>query len=269
MENTTEILPYPFDASRRFRDANRARVGLIYQAALNQAERRAQQNSGADGTQPLKWPLSPDTLMVSVQPVQPSSPLLRLNELNDRTRALQNGPVGNFFTGLATPIPFGLLWSDFYLSEDGDGDDRSARIALDNGLVCHVGQALSKVKADLPRLYLSHLMNCIILTVQVAHQLHREHIPEAGMALSIAVENLGKHTVFGFMGMPVGRSAVALIETWVWPYYIPAATFSDEAQLNEWILTTVEEVCWGLGSFQINRQLLMDAAKQQGLKLTL
>ena len=258
MNNTIEALPYPFDPARPLRDANRARIDLIYQAALNQAERIAQSTD-----QPSTWPLNPDVMRVTVQPIAPSARLLAPKEIAEQERALQDGPVGKFFSDSARPIPTGVMWSDFYI----DGGDRNARIALENGTVCHIGQALSKSKDDLPRLYLSELMTQIILCVQVAHQLHKEHVPETGMALSVEIRNLGQYAAINHQGVTVCGKRIALLENWVWQYHIPAPIFAAEAEVNKQILTVVEEVYWGFGYFNISRQLILNLAMQQGLVL--
>lgn len=258
-----DILPFPFDAAREMRKANKARVDLIYQATLDQAERKFRAANNDDKS--TQWPTRPDAIKVMVQPVQPLERLLAPSEINERTRKLESSQWARFFMNRSSTTPMGILWSDFYL----EFNDRNAQIALENGLVCHRGGALTKTKDGLSRLYLFQLIERIVLSVQVAHQLYQSHQVSEGWALDVAVENLGEYQVSlqAEAFARFDRHHPGLVSNWVWNYHITAETFGDEALLNEFLLSVIQDICWGFGVSQIGREGLLNLSKQQGLIL--
>ena len=263
MSNTTEALPYPFDPARPLRDANRARIGLIYKAALDQSERTAQKGvSASDESVPSNWPLRPDMLRVTVMPVAPSATLLRPKELGQSAAALLNGETGNFFEGSSTLIPMGMMWSNFSLSNSR----RSAQILLNNGTVCHIGEALTQRGQNPPIFSLPILMSRIVLCLQVAHQLYGPSKLENNMALSVSVENLGGYTVKSLVSIPMGHDT-AMVNDWGWGYTIPSEIFSAEFGLDEWALPIIEEICWGFADGEASQQIILEVATKTSLSL--
>ena len=260
--NETSILPFPYDPAREMRAANLARVDSIYQAALAYAERDTRERA-TDGLELPRWPACPDTVTIAVQPVQPSARLLAPKEIVERAQGLRSGRLSRFFYSSSSAVPSGVLWSDFYLV----GADREARVVLENGLVCHRGRALVQAQTGLPRLYLPSLMEHLVFTVQVAHQLYKSHLPSEGWALSVAVENLGDYAVWFYSESRSSAGSPVLVQSWEWNTHIPAAIFGDEAQLDELLLGVIEDVFWGFGVTHLGRPALLELATRQGLSL--
>ena len=261
--NEISTLPFPFDPACELRKANIMRADLIYQAALAHAERKARE--AGDESKPTKWPARLDTITVRVQPVQPSQRLLAPSEIEQRAQKLKLGALKRFFEELPNPIPLGVFWGDFRL----DWNDRRARLVLENGLVCYKGEALAGKGDTLPKFYVFDLIEHIVMGVQAAHQLFKPHLPPQDWALAVTLENLGDYEVWLHRVLRTKTSAShpALIRNWIWNYHIPSETFGDKSLLNEFLLSTIEDICWGFGVSQIGREGLLNLSKQQGLTL--
>lgn len=261
--NDISTLPFPFDPACELRKANVMRADLIYQAALAHAERKARE--AGDESKPTTWPARPDTITVRVQPVQPSERLLAPSEIAARAQQLKFGALSRFFEELPNPVPLGVFWGDFRL----DWNDRKARLALENGLVCYKAEALAGKGDTLPKFYVFDLIEHIVMSVQAAHQLFKPHLPSQDWALAVSVENLGDYEVWLHRLSHSKTSAhhTALIRNWVWNYHISNETFGDEAFLNGFLLSVVEEICWGFGVSQLKPEGLLNLSKQQGLTL--